>query len=82
MGNWNISIRGIGQHHNKLPADAEVMAAKFVEELKAAGHTITGAEMTHGGAVVFSSMKVDAYGQPHTCTESACPHKYFEKSES
>lgn len=50
MGNWNITVRGVGVHHNKkLPADANRMAAKFVKELKAAGHTVTGATVTYGG---------------------------------
>lgn len=51
MGNWNISIEGVGVHHNKdLPTDADKMAKKFVDELKAAGHTITKATITFGGA--------------------------------
>ena len=52
MGQWNITIRGTGVHHNKGPdnkTDANRMAAKFVRELKAAGHTIAGATITHGG---------------------------------
>jgi hypothetical protein len=50
MGNWNISIRGVGCHHNKnLKEDANRMAVKFVRDLKAAGHTIESAEITHGG---------------------------------
>jgi hypothetical protein len=50
MGQWNITIRGTGIHHNKKqPKDANRMAARFVRELKAAGHTITVASITHGG---------------------------------
>jgi len=50
MGNWNISIHGVGAHHNKkLEADANRLAAKFVAELKAAGHTVSAATFTHGG---------------------------------
>ena len=50
MGQWNISIHGTGCHHNKkLETDANRLAAKFVEELRAAGHTITKATITHGG---------------------------------
>lgn len=50
MGQWNISIHGTGVHHNKnLPADANRMAAKFVRELKAAGHSISHATITYGG---------------------------------
>lgn len=49
MGQWNLSIHGTGAHHNKkLPSDANRMLAKFVQELKAAGHTITKATITFG----------------------------------
>lgn len=49
MGQWNISIHGTGAHHNsKNPTDANRMAAKFVRELKAAGHSVTGATITYG----------------------------------
>lgn len=50
MGQWVISVHGTGSHHNKdLPEDADRMAAAFVEQLKAAGHTVTHATITHGG---------------------------------
>lgn len=52
MGNWNITIRGIGAHHNHALAidyDANKMAAEFVEKLRAAGHTVVAASFTHGG---------------------------------
>ena len=50
MGNWNITIVGIGAHHNENnPKDAQRLAARFVEDLKAAGHTIEHAEFTSGG---------------------------------
>ncbi len=70
MGNWNISVRGVGVHHNgkkadgtpSVPEDADVMAREFVEKMKAAGHTITGAEITSGGATVFEGGAVDANG--------------------
>lgn len=51
MGNWNISIRGLGPHHNKdFPNDADRLAARFVRELLSAGHVVVSAEITHGGA--------------------------------
>lgn len=50
MGDWHISIQGVGCHHNKdYPADANRMARKFVEDLRAAGHTVTEATFTSGG---------------------------------
>ncbi len=49
MGNWNINIRGVGCHHNpKLLTDANRMAAKFVKELKDAGHNVHSASITYG----------------------------------
>jgi len=49
MGNWHISIRGAGVHHNHdLPEDADRMAQKFVEDLRAAGHSIVSAAITYG----------------------------------
>ena len=50
MSNWNITVRGVGIHHNKdAPNDADRMAADFVKRLKAAGHTVVAASITHGG---------------------------------
>jgi len=44
MGTWNISIKGQGIHHNHRPDDANVLAAKFVQQLKDAGHVVTDAK--------------------------------------
>jgi hypothetical protein len=50
MGNWNITIRGVGIHHNgkSQPDDANRMAAEFVKKLKAAGHSVSSASITFG----------------------------------
>ncbi len=49
MGNWNITIRGVGAHHNKEnPSDANVMTADFVRLLKQAGHSVVSASFTYG----------------------------------
>jgi hypothetical protein len=48
VGNWNISIRGVGAHHNGVPGDANEMAKVFVQALKAAGHRVLGATVTYG----------------------------------
>lgn len=53
MGNWNISIRGVGPHHNAQPFDAEQLAAELVDKLKAAGHRVVSAEVTYGGVEVL-----------------------------
>lgn len=53
MGNWNISIRGIGPHHNGKSYDAERLAAALVDNLKAQGHRIVAAEVTYGGVEVL-----------------------------
>jgi hypothetical protein len=51
MGNWHISIKGAGSHHNGSPNDAEQLAAEFVKKLQASGaHTVTSADVTIGGA--------------------------------
>lgn len=50
MGNWNISIHGVGCHHNKkLKTDADRMAADFVKQLRDAGHAVGKATITYGG---------------------------------
>jgi len=50
MGNWNITIRGVGSHHNKgVEHDANKMAAEFVQKLKSAGHNVVAASFTFGG---------------------------------
>jgi hypothetical protein len=38
MGDWIISIRGIGPHDNQKPFDVEFLLEKFLMDLKAAGH--------------------------------------------
>lgn len=54
MGDWNITIRGTGSHHNSdYPKDANRMARRFVEELSRAGHTVREASITHGGEEVL-----------------------------
>lgn len=57
MGNWHISIQGVGAHHNTVgphnpagnAADANLMMADFVEALRKAGHNVVLATFTHGG---------------------------------
>jgi hypothetical protein len=48
MGNWHISIRGIGSHHNGKDEDADRIAKRVVNELRAAGHTVDDASFTYG----------------------------------
>jgi hypothetical protein len=51
MGNWHISIEGVGAHHNSDHFnDANRMSKRFVKQLQKAGHTVTRATFTHGGA--------------------------------
>ena len=50
MGNYTIVVQGTGTHHNnKAEGDANVIAEKFVQELKAKGHHVHHASITHGG---------------------------------
>ncbi len=51
MGNWHISIEGVGPHHNvDHDLDANKMATQFVNDLKKAGHHVMKATFTHGGS--------------------------------
>lgn len=65
MGNnWNISIQGVGAHHNdNLPLDADKLARKFVQELKEAGHEIEHAEFTYGGKDAVDELEKRRYGR-------------------
>lgn len=48
MGDWNITIRGVGPHHNGSSDDADRLAAGLVATLKNAGHTVIEASITCG----------------------------------
>lgn len=50
MGNFNLSIRGVGTHGNGQPYDVEAQGLRFVRYMQAAGHSLSGAEVTTGGA--------------------------------
>lgn len=63
MGNWHISIEGIGVHHNTdNPKDANKMAKVFVKELKKAGHTVVYSSFTYGGAERLDEVADEAKG--------------------
>lgn len=67
MGQWNMTIRGTGAHHNTdFPKDADRMLTRFVRELREAGHSIAGATITHGGEqdVVASPSREDPQPYP------------------
>lgn len=50
MGNCTIVVHLTGPHHNrKNPGDANRIAARFVDQLKEAGHTVEHASFTSGG---------------------------------
>lgn len=57
MGNWHISIKGTGPYQNDDKNDAEQLAADFVDQLKAAGHSIVCADVTTHGALNISDGK-------------------------
>lgn len=60
MGNFNINIQGIGPHHNaNSEFDANRMAAKFVKELKNAGHEVQVASFTYGSLEPLLPRKVE-----------------------
>lgn len=50
MGDFAIQIRGTGPHHNTAnPEDVDRMAARFVQQLRDAGHLVRDAAITTGG---------------------------------
>lgn len=49
MGNWNISIEGVGIHHNNNAGDVDKLAKEFVKNLEK-HQTVTKATITYGGA--------------------------------
>lgn len=49
MGNCIVSVHVTGTHHNGQGYDIDQLAAKFADELKANGHTITAAAILSGG---------------------------------
>lgn len=50
MGNNAIIVRTVGCHHNgRADIDAEQIAKRFVDELRAAGHSILTATVESGG---------------------------------
>lgn len=54
MGDWSITIRGTGQHHNNgHENDADVIAKETVDRLLAAGQNVKDAAFTSGGALVL-----------------------------
>ena len=63
MGDWHISIQGVGCHHNPdYPKDANKMAAEFVAKLREAGHYVSHAEFTHGAKEILGSTDPGATG--------------------
>lgn len=56
MGNFNMTVVGIGCHHNENnPADADAMFKTFVGQLRQGGHDICHASITYGGAEICSA---------------------------
>lgn len=55
MGNWNITIEGVGPHNNQSSYDTEAHAARLVRGLTEDQHNVTHA-MVHagGGRVEFT----------------------------
>lgn len=60
MGNWHLSIRGVGAHHNGQPTDADQIAQRVVQELRAAGQQIDDASFTYGQHADVNQEKQDA----------------------
>lgn len=59
MGNWILTVRGCGQHHNDGdPNDANERAMGFVRHLCEHGQTITAATFAHDN--VLEKLPYDA----------------------
>jgi len=62
MGSWNITIQGVGVHHNHATStDANRMAQDFVCKLREAGHTVESATFTSGGRDDLQTVDYSAY---------------------
>jgi hypothetical protein len=63
MGNWNITIQGVGAHGNGLAIDAEQLYKQFIDDVRKAGHTLVHSSITSGGAyfdpVTIPSAKIE-----------------------
>lgn len=55
MGNYQISIEGIGQHHNDSLLDANTIANECVIALKAAGHNVVHASIVYGACDILGN---------------------------
>jgi len=61
MGNWNITIQGVGSHHNGKPEiDANEVAKEFVHKLIKQGQTINVATFTYGGEEPLIIPKIES----------------------
>jgi hypothetical protein len=58
MGDWVITIRGTGAHHNGKPTDAEAIAGEAVNRLIDAGQTLHDASFTSGSKLDFATKKI------------------------
>jgi len=50
MGNYIIVIQGVGPHGNGRKEDAEQIYARFVEDMKAVGHSVHHSSIHMSGA--------------------------------
>jgi len=60
MGNWNLTIKGCGMHHNNLPGDADRVGVEALKALRAAGSTVSEAklELTNSDGTSFDPPQV------------------------
>ena len=48
MGSCLVIVKATGAHHNGAEYDIDQITTRYVEELKAKGHTVEGARLTSG----------------------------------
>ncbi len=67
MGNWNITIEGVGPHgnltHVRAADDAESVAARAVRDLTEGGHSVTHATVHAGGGRIEMAVHDDGIGR-------------------
>jgi hypothetical protein len=66
MGNWHLSVQGVGPHHSGKPTDADALGKELVAKLRQAGHQITHASLHHPAA--------DELHQPGAQHPQTAPH--------
>ena len=67
MGNWKITITGVGAHHNpNNPTDADRIARQVVRVLTASGQAVNAAFFFHGAGNEREDLLAEGGRDPET----------------